>query len=518
MNISAIFMFVVIISITLVITYLASKRISNKNDFYTAGGKLTGLQNGLAISGDYMSAGTFLGITGLVYFAGYDGLIICVSAVIGLPFILFLIAERLRNLGEYTFVDVVSYRLSSTSVRVFSASSSLLVVLIYLIGQIVASGTLIQVLFDVPYLLSIILIGSLMSIYVIFGGMLATTWVQIVKATLLLASGTFLAGAILLEVGLNFETLLQRATESHAKGRAILAPGLFFKDPISVLSLCLAGFGIAGLPHVLMRFFTVANVREARKSIFYATGFIGYFEILVFIIGLGAIFILAGQTDYFTADGHLLGGANMPAIHLSHAIGGDFFLGFISAVAFATILAVVTGLTLSAASTVSHDIYSQLIKKGESNEKMELLLSKITVISTGIIAIGLGYIFQHENIAFLNAFALSLAAATNFPILVMSIFWSGMTSRGAVIGGFIALILTMVLVLLSPTVWINVFGYAEAPFPYTYPTLFTMPVAFLAIFWFSITDKSERAASERAAFTHQFVRSETGFGANTLIN
>ncbi len=516
-NTAAISMFLLVILSTLLITWWAARRIKDRTDYYAAGRNISGLQNGLAIAGDYMSAGGFLGMSGLVYFSGYDGLIFCMTSVLGMPVILFLFAEKLRNLGEYTFVDVVSFRLSESPVRVFASCCSLVVVVIYLIGQMVGAGKLIELLFEIPYVYSVSLVGLLMGIYVVFGGMLATTWVQIIKAMLILLGVSYMALVLLALFDFNFETLFSRVIEIHQSGESVFLPGGYLKDPVSTISFCLLIFGVAGLPHILMRFFTVADAREARKSMFYATCFITYFYILTFIMGIGAIVVLADNAMYFDAAGKIIGGVNMPAIHLAHALGGDYFLGFISAVAFATILAVVAGLTISAASAVSHDLYANVICKGEPSEKTELLISRITVIVVGVLAVILGIVFQYENIAFLNAFSICIAASTNFPMLVMAIYWRGLTTRGAVIGGMISFVVTLSLLIMSPAVWVNVLAYEEALFPYAFPTIFTLPLAFILIWWFSITDKSARADKERAAFQSQFIRSESGLGAQGAI-
>ncbi|NKB38534.1 MAG: cation/acetate symporter ActP [Gammaproteobacteria bacterium] len=514
-NVAAISMFLLVIASTLVITWWAARRIRNRTDYYAAGGNISGLQNGLAIAGDYMSAGGFLGMSGLVYFSGYDGLIFCMTSVLGMPIILFMFAEKLRNLGEYTFVDVVSFRLSDSPVRVFASCCSLVVVVIYLVGQTVGAGKLIELLFEIPYVYSVSLVGLLMGIYVVFGGMLATTWVQIIKAMLILLGVTYMVLVLLALFDFNFETLFTQVVEVHKAGKSVLLPGGYLTDPVSTISFCLLIFGVAGLPHVLMRFFTVADAQEARKSMFYATCFISYFYLLTFVVGVGAIVVLADQAIYFDEAGKIIGGVNMPAIHLAHALGGDYFLGFISAVAFATILAVVAGLTISAASAVSHDLYANVICKGKPSEKTELLISRATVIAVGVLAVILGIVFQYENIAFLNAFAICIAASTNFPLLVMAIYWQGLTTRGAVNGGIISFAVTLCLLVMSPAVWVNVLGYEQALFPYRFPTVFTLPLAFFLIWWFSITDKSARADSERSAYKSQFIRAETGLGAQT---
>ncbi len=365
LNVSAVIMFLIFVAATLAITYWSSKRTRSKSDYYAAGGGITGFQNGLAIAGDYMSAASFLGISGLVYLSGYDGLIYSIGFLIGWPLILFLIAERLRNLGRYTFADVASYRLKQLPIRVLSAFGTLSVVALYLIAQMVGAGKLIQLLFGLPYELAVVLVGILMILYVTFGGMLATTWVQIIKAVLLLSGASFMAFMVLMHVEFDLEKLFRQAIEAHPKGIKIMSPGGLVSDPVSAISLGIALiFGTAGLPHILMRFFTVADAKEARKSVYYATGFIGYFYILTFIIGFGAIVMVSTNPEFLSDTGKLNGGNNMAAIHLSKAIGGDFFLGFISAVAFATILAVVSGLTLAGASAISHDLYASVIKQG----------------------------------------------------------------------------------------------------------------------------------------------------------
>ncbi|SIQ34353.1 cation acetate symporter [Aquipseudomonas alcaligenes] len=515
LNMAAIVMFVAFVGFTLYITYWASKRSKSAADFYTAGGGITGFQNGLAIAGDYMSAASFLGISALVFASGYDGLIYSIGFLVGWPIILFLIAERLRNLGKYTFADVASFRLKQTEIRTLSASGTLVVVAFYLIAQMVGAGKLIELLFGLDYHVAVILVGILMVCYVLFGGMLATTWVQIIKAVLLLSGASFMALMVMKHVNFDFGTLFSEAVKAHPKGEAIMSPGGLVKDPISAISLGLAlMFGTAGLPHILMRFFTVSDAKEARKSVFYATGFIGYFYILTFIIGFGAILLVGTNPAFKDAAGALIGGNNMAAVHLADAVGGSLFLGFISAVAFATILAVVAGLTLSGASAVSHDLYASVIKKGKANEKDELRVSKITTLVLGVLAIGLGILFEKQNIAFMVGLAFSIAASCNFPVLILSMYWKKLTTRGAMIGGWMGLITAVVLMVLGPTIWVQILGNATPIYPYEYPALFSITVAFIGIWFFSITDKSTAADEERARFYPQFVRSQTGLGAS----
>ncbi|MDP2892885.1 MAG: cation acetate symporter [Sulfurimonas sp.] len=519
LNMSAIVMFLIFVGATLGITYWAAKKTKSAKDFYTAGGGITGFQNGMAIAGDYMSAASFLGISGLVYMKGYDGLIYSIGFLVGWPIILFLIAEPLRNLGKYTFADVASYRLKQTPIRTLAASGSIATVILYLIAQMVGSGKLIQLLFGLSYEMAVVLVGVLMILYVAFGGMLATTWVQIIKAFLLLSGATFMAFAVMAHYNFSFGELFSHATE--LKGIQIMSPGGLVSDPVSAISLAIAlMFGTAGLPHILMRFFTVNDAKEARKSVFYATGFIGYFYILTFIIGFGAIVMVFQKPEYLDAAKHaisggypILGGSNMAAIHLSHAVGGDFFLGFISAVAFATILAVVSGLTLAGASAISHDLYASVFRKGRVDSMTEMRVSKMATIALGVIAIIVGIAFENQNIAFVVGLAFAIAASANFPILVLSMYWRKLTTRGAVIGGALGLGSAVLLVILSPVVWVSILGNKAAIFPYEYPALFSVTLAFVGTWFFSITDKSESAKEEQALFDAQFIRAQTGIGA-----
>lgn len=528
LNLPAIIMFLIFVFATLGITKWAAGRTKSAADFYAAGGGITGFQNGLAIAGDYMSAASFLGISGLVFANGYDGLIYSVGWLVGWPIVLFLIAERLRNLGKFTFADVAAFRLEPTPIRILSATGTLVVVAFYLIAQMVGAGKLIQTLFGLEYLYAVIVVGLLMIIYVAFGGMVATTWVQIIKACLLLGGASFMAMMVLAHFNFSPEAMFQRAIEVHPSGSAIMAPGALVKDPISTISLGIAlMFGTAGLPHILMRFFTVSDAKAARKSVFYATGFIGYFYILTFIIGFGAITLLLQDPTYFKAGAvagpngsfapaDMAGSGNMSAVHLAEALGGSLFLGFISAVAFATILAVVAGLTLAGATAVSHDLYASVIARGKANEYQEIRLSRFAAVVIGIIAIFLGYVFENQNVAFMVGLAFAIAASCNFPVLVMSVFWKGTTTRGAFIGGFLGLLSATVMVVLSPSVWEKTLGYpaGSAIFPYDNPALFSVTLAFFGIWLFSITDRSQRAGKERAAFEAQYVRSETGIGAS----
>jgi cation/acetate symporter len=513
-NWTAISMFVVFVVFTLFITKWAAKRTRSASDFYTAGGGITGFQNGLAIAGDYMSAASFLGISAAVFANGFDGLIYAIGFLVGWPVITFLMAERLRNLGRFTFADVAAYRFAQKPVRMFAASGTLVTVLFYLIAQMVGAGQLIKLLFGLDYWMAVVIVGVLMMVYVLFGGMTATTWVQIIKAVMLLGGASFMAFSVLAMYNFSPEALFAKAVEVHTKHDAIMGPGGFIKDPISGISLGMAlMFGTAGLPHILMRFFTVPSAKEARKSVLWATTWIGYFYILTFIIGFGAIVLVSTNPAFKDAAGKLLGGNNMAAVHLANAVGGDVFLGFISAVAFATILAVVAGLTLSGASAVSHDLYATVVKKGQPAPGSELRVSKITTVCLGIAAVLLGIVFEKVNVAFMVSLAFAIAASANFPVLFMSVLWSKCTTRGATVGGFLGLATAVILTVLSKSVWVDVFHNTAEIFPYTSPALFSMAVGFIGVWLFSVTDSSPRAAIDKAGYEAQEVRSETGIGA-----
>lgn len=515
----AIGMFLAFVLATLFITYLSNKKSQSASGFYTAGGNITGMQNGIAIAGDYMSAASFLGITALVFTNGFDGLIYSIGFLVGWPIILFLIAEKFRNLGKFTFADITAYRLDAKPIRVISAISALSVIVFYLIAQMVGAGQLIQVLFGLPYGIAVILVGILMICYVVFGGMHATTWVQIIKAVLLLAGASFMAIMVLYLTKFDLTYYFSQAISHHPKGEAIMSPGAFLPDTISALSLGLAlMFGTAGLPHILMRFFTVKDAKEARKSVFYATGLIGYFYILTFIIGFGAIALLYGNPEFTKPDGSYSGVANMVAISLAEVLGGNVFLGFISAVAFATILAVVSGLAISGAGAISHDLFVNVCKDGKCDSKLEMRVTKGATIFLGGLAIALGFLFEKQNIAFMVGLAFAIAASVNFPILLLSIYWKNLTTQGAFWGGLIGLVVVLTLVVLSPSIWVKSFGFEVAIFPYDHPAIFTMPLTFIAIFIISKLDGSKRAEIDRSGFESQDFRAQSGVGASEAVS
>ncbi len=517
-NWHAIAMFLFFVAITLCITYWASKRTKTTNDFYTAGGGITGFQNGLAIAGDYMSAATLLGLSAMAYARGYDAYIYMLAFFAGWPIILFLMAERLRNLGRYTFADITSYRLNQGSVRTMAAISSLVVVIFYLIAQMVGAGQLIKLLFGLDYNIAIFIVGILMVTYVAFGGMMATTWVQIIKACLLLFGGTLVVILAFSQFGFSLTELFTQAEAVHKLGPKLMEPGSLLSDPVTAISLGLGlMFGTAGLPHILMRFFTVNNAKEARKSVLYANGFVGYFFNVIFIMGLCAVVIVGQNPEFFEGGdigGKLIGGGNMVAMHLAYSVGGNMLLGFLAAVAFATILAVVAGLALAGAAAISHDIYSRVIKKGTATEQEEVRVSRIAVVGLGMIAVVLGIAFESMNIAFMVGLAFGVAAAANFPVLILSMYWKGLTTRGALWGGYGGVVSAVLCVLFSQSVWVTVLGFEKALFPYTQPALFAMPIAFGLAYIMSVTDNSLSAAEEKELWKDQYVRAQTGFGSS----
>ena len=464
--------FLVFIVLSLGITVWASRRTQSTDHFYAAGRSVTALQNGLALAGDYMSAASFLGIAGLVALSGFDGLIYSVGFLVGWPIVMFLIAEPLRNLGRYTFADVVAFRLRQVPIRIAASIGALAVVSFYLIAQMVGAGNLIRLLFGIPYEGAVVIVGGVMLAYVLFGGMIATTWVQIVKAVLLLGGASLLAGLVLLQF--NFNPLALFAKASAMYGGEVLAPGRLVSDPLDALSLGLAlMLGTAGLPHILMRFYTVPNARTARSSVGYAAAFIGFFYLLTFILGFGAM-VLIGRDAITSFDR----GGNMAAPLLAEAVGGTPLLGFIAAVAFATILAVVAGLTLSGAATLSHDLWVNVVRGAHADEREQLVVARIATVVLALLSILLGIAFRGQNVAYMVGLAFAIAASANFPALVLSIFWGKLTTAGAQASMLVGTAATVTLIALSPTIQVDILGRESAWFPLRNPGLVTIPLAF----------------------------------------
>ncbi len=509
-NITAVVIFCLFVSLTLLISYWASKHTTTSGHFYNAGGNISPFQNGTAIAGDFMSAASFLGISGLIYIAGFDGLILAVGALSGWPLMLFLMSERVRNLGRFTFIDVVTYRLQKKPIRLVASLGSISVILFYLIAQMVGAGKLIELLFGLPYEWAVFSVGILVIVYVTLGGMLATTWVQIVKALLLLFGVTLMSILLLSLVNFDFNLLFEKAVDVHPRGIKIIQPGSLFSDPIQAITISVSMmFGLLGLPHIIMRLFTVPDMDSARKSIVYASSLMGYFYLLTILIGFAAIVFVSTDPNYLQ-DGNILGGSNMAAIHLSHALGGDILLGFISAVAFATILAVVAGLIVSGAATISHDIYAEMICKGNPDKSKELNISKVSAVVLCIVGVILGIGFQHQNVAFIAVMPLVIAASVNFPILILAMYWRRLSTRGAVSGGLVGFVSSISLIVMGPKVWVSVIGNSEALFPYDYPALFTLPLALSVMIVVSYLDKSEGTKQDQEYFDKQLVTAELG--------
>jgi cation/acetate symporter len=522
LNVTAIVMFLAFVVATLGITWWSALKTKSMKDFYNAGGGITGFQNGLALAGDYMSAAALLGLTSMIFFNGYDGMLYAVSFFVAWPLLMFLFAERIRNLGQVTIADIASFRLDQQRIRTLMAFGSLTVVCFYLVVQMVGAGQLIQLLFGLQYNYAVVVVGVLMAVYVTFGGMVATTWVQIIKAVLMLLGASLLAILALSQFGFSINTMFEQAIATHKSGIGIMLPSKLVADPFAMLSLSVGlVFGTSGLPHILMRFFTVPDAKQARKSVFVATGFIGYFFLVVTVLGTAAIVIVGRNPAFYEGGvlgGKLIGGGNMPVMHLAKAMGGDLVLGFLSAVAFATILAVVAGLTMAGTSAISHDLYAMVLKNNKADSAKEQRVSRIASIAIAGVAIVLGIVFKDQNVAFLVALTFSVAASVNFPILTLAIYWKGLTTRGALMGGVAGLVSAIGLVVLSPAVWVKVLGHASPVFPYDYPAIISMTIAFFFTWLGSVTDQGARAASEREKFDDQFVRAQTGIGSSGAIS
>ena len=490
--------FFAFIAVTLGITYWAARRTRTTEEFYAAGRTVTAGQNGFALAGDYMSAASFLGIAGLVSTTGFDGLIYSTGWLVGWPVVLFLIAEPLRNLGRYTFADVVAARLRQTPVRIAAALGTLATVLLYLIAQMVGAGGLIRLMFGIPYEQAVIVVGIAMLAYVLFGGMIATTWVQIVKAGLLLGGALLLALMVLWRFDMNPAALFAAAAARY--GDAVLAPGRLVSNPLDAISLGMAlMFGTAGLPHILMRFYTVPDARAARKSVFYATGLIGFFYLMTFVLGFGAM-VLVGPETIRGVDP----GGNMAAPLLAEMLGGTPLLGFIAAVAFATILAVVAGLTLSGAAALSHDLWVNVVRHAHADAKEQLRVARVATILLGVGAILLGITFKGQNVAFMVSLAFAIAASANFPALVLSIFWRRCTTAGAVASMVVGTVVTLGLIWLSPTIQVDVLARTDAWFPLKNPALITIPLSFAVGILVSLVS-AEGARSDTAILDRQML-------------
>jgi cation/acetate symporter len=501
---SSILFFLVIVTLTLAVTYWAARQTRSTREFYAAGRLISPLQNGLALAGDYMSAASFLGIAGLVALRGYDGMIYATGWLVGWPALMFLIAEPLRNLGKYTFADVVAFRLRQAPVRIASAFGGILTLLFYVLAQMVGAGNLIRLMFGLSYEWAVVCVGAVMLAYVLFGGMIATTWVQIIKAILLLFGVTLLTALILWRFDFSPGALYSAVAARY--GQAALEPGGLVSDPIDAVSLGLAlMLGLLGLPHILMRFYTVPGARAARGSVLYATGFIGYFYLIIPIVGFGASALVGREVI-----GRMDPGGNMAAPLVAELVGGTAFLGFIAAVAFATILAVVAGLTLAGASTLSHDIFMQVVRKGIATDREQMRVARIATVIFGIVAVVLGIVFKGQNVAFMVGLAFAVACSSNFPPLLLSIVWRRFNTIGAVCSIVSGAVLSVTLIVLSPTVWMDLLHHAAPIFPLRNPAIVSMPASFVMGLVGSLLTREPGA---EARFDDEKLRTYLGVGA-----
>ncbi|MFD1349033.1 solute symporter family protein [Oceanobacillus caeni] len=484
-------LFIAIVILTLVITYFAAKNTKSTGDFYTAGGGLTGWQNGLAIAGDYLSAASFLGIAGAIALNGFDGFFYSIGFLIAYLVVLFLVAEPLRNLGKYTLADMIHSRFDSKKVRGVAALSTITIVLFYMIAQLVGAGALIQLLFHIDYWIAVLIVGVMMTIYVLFGGMIATSWVQITKAVLLMAGMVIMAFLVLWKFDFNIAAMFTEVKTATSHGAAYLEPGLKYDDPLGTISLMIAlVLGTAGLPHILMRFFTVKDAKTARSSVITATWTIGIFYILTLFLGFGAA-IYVGQNEILAANS----GGNMAAPLLAEALGGNILFAFISAVAFATILAVVAGLVLSGASAFAHDIYGQIIKKGKATDREQMLAARYASLAVSVLSIILALGAQSLNVAFLVSLAFCIAASANLPVILYTIYWKRFNTTGAISAVLFGLISALVLVSMSPSVFSPEAGAAlfvgNPIFPLENPALVSVPLGFLGGYLGTIYSKEQ---------------------------
>jgi cation/acetate symporter len=525
----ALAMFLVFVVITLVITYWAARRSSGASAFFAANRQITGWQNGFAVAGDYMSAASFLGIAGIIAFSGYDGFMYSVGWLVAYLTVLLIVAEPLRNAGKYTMADVLAYRLKPRPVRAMAALSTITVSTFYMIAQMVGAGALVALLLKdsgISYQVAVVGVGTLMIIYVIFGGMLATTWVQIIKAILLMGGTIFLSVLVLAHFGFSFGDFFNAVSHVTYQQNGVpvtrdfLQPGLRFKPPYGALDLISLGmalvFGTAGLPHILVRFYTVPDAKTARISVVWAMALIGTFYIMTTFLGFGAATIVGRDRI------QVGGGTNMSAPLLAEALGGEVFFAFISAIAFATILAVVAGLTISASTSFAHDFYTNVIHRGtERSPGEEVRVARVTAFVVGAIAIMIAILLgPNANVAFLVALAFAVAASANLPVIALTLFWKRFNTKGAVAGLGTGLASSVLLILVSPSIMAvdppGVTGAARhliqspAIFPLENPGILSIPLGFLGAVIGTLLGREPDA---EAKYDELLVRATTGLGS-----
>ncbi|MCT4792250.1 MULTISPECIES: cation acetate symporter [Exiguobacterium] len=513
MNYTAVTLFAAIVGLTLVITYFAARKTKTANDFYTADGGLTGAQNGIAIAGDYMSAASFLGIAGMIALAGFDGFFYSIGFLVAYLVVLYLVAEPLRNLGKYTMADMIAARFNASKVRGVAAMNSIVISIFYMIAQLVGAGALIELLLGIPYTTSVIIVGILMTVYVVFGGMTATSWVQIIKAILLMAGTAVISFMVFAKFDFSVMKMFSEVKQATPLGDSFLNPGNKFKLPLDTISLNLAlVLGTAGLPHILIRFFTVKDAPTARKSVVYATWIIGAFYILTIFLGFGAA-AFVGADDIIAANA----AGNMAAPLLAQALGGDLLFAFVAAVAFATILAVVAGLVLSAASAFAHDFYSHILRKGQATEKEQMTAARLASIAVALVSMVLALFAQSMNVAFLVSLAFAVAASANLPVILLTIFWRRFNTGGAVTGMVVGLFSSLLLVALSPNIWAvdgSALFVGEALFPLSNPGIVSIPLGFLGAIIGTLVTKSDEVAGN---FERILVKANTGIDTATEV-
>lgn len=504
MNPAAIILFLAFVALTMVVTRWASRRTRTAEDFLAAGHAVSAKQNGMALAGDFVAAAGFLGIAGFVSLSGFDGLIYAIGGVIGWPIMMFLLAEPLRNMGQYTFADVLAFRTGNSSIRVIAALNGLVIVVIYLIMQMVGAGTLVGLLFGLPYAVSVVAIGALMLVYVLFGGMLATTWVQIIKAFLMMLAAFLLLGMSLMAFGFEPTAMLRGAVARGGAG--VLAPGRAISGPMEALSVALGlALGVASLPHVLMRFYTVPDARAARRSLFLATSVITLFLLMTFMLGFAAMAIV-GPEAIRAADR----GGNMALPLLAQAVGGAPLLGFVAAVSFATILAVVAGLVIAGAASLSHDLWSKVIRQGKATPAEQLRVARFASVAICVLAVLLGLAFQGQNIAYLVGLSTAVAASANFPALVLAIFWPRLTAVGAGAGMLMGLLSSILLIVLSPLVQVDMLGHGAAVIELRNPAIVSVPLAFLTTILVSLLTTRSDDRRRYAEMERRILAGEAG--------
>jgi len=498
----SVFFFSAVILLTICFTFLASKRTADAADFFVAGGRIGGVSNGFAVAGDFISAATLLGITGIIFGAGYDAVIYLGAPLGAFSIIIYLMADKLQSLGIYSFTDVICSRLKERPIRILAAISTLIFSIMYLMVQVVGAGALIEVLFGISYQGGVVIVTILMVLYVAVGGMLATTWVQIIKAVFLLIGVSILAFLTLATFDFDISEMYMVANTKHGSEGLLTKGGGLGLTTLPAISLgvglCL---GLAGSPHLLMRFFTVKDKDAARVSAGVALGVISYVNVLIFfVVGVGAVAVIKGDPNYLDGIGNLIGGTNMVTLHLANAVGGEVFMAIIAAVAFATILAVVSGLMITSVTALTYDLYSNVLMKGEVDQEKQIRLSKLAAIALGFIVAILGFAFEGQNIAYLVSLTLAIGASTNFPLLILTMYWRGFTTRGAVMGGFVGLGSAILFMILGPSVWVDILGNENPIFPSAYPALYSVALAFFTMWLISKLDSSEQAIKDKQSF------------------